>query len=89
MSSSLAYILPQPGIGPGPAAAPGPAGVPVTAVSNQGPLFMPGPHAPELPAPNSTKPEAKSSPPSPPPSDQQFFLRNNDGKGGMPLKYQS
>jgi len=73
VSQSLAYILPQPG----------------PLANGQGPLFMPGAFAPNAtgPAAAAAQPGAASSPSPPPAEDQRaVFLRNGDGKGGMPIK---
>lgn len=78
-SEALAYILPQPGDGGGPAPAPAPGQI--TAVSLQGPLFMPGPAAPTN-VTNATIPEPEAEE-EPRPQEPTMNLRNNDGKGGL------
>jgi len=78
VSQSLAYILPQPGY---------PL---INAVTGQGPLFMPGAATPETPAPQA--PQYQDKDPQGRVRDRdsrEFYLRNNDGKGGMPVKYDS
>jgi hypothetical protein len=71
VAQGLAYILPQSEpLGPG-----------------QGPLFMPGAFAPEINATNGTvQPPLPENSPPPEKDDRAFFLRNDDGKGGMPMK---